>query len=101
MPPLVRMIAVHYRGKSGRGEAACFVTESSANDMIEAGQAEWGNKKMSFLTLTKTEASMTASQPSCRMDEAIVFANACGDEAAMALVAGWQPMIAFSAQQAA
>lgn len=89
MAKIMKMIAVHHANKNGRGEAACFVAESAALEMIEAGLAQWGNKKQSYLNLKKTEASMTPTARSLKMGEDIIFLNALGDESAMALVAGW------------
>lgn len=99
-PNIVKMIAVHYANKSGRGQAALFVPYSTAVEMVEARLAVW-SKGAKYLNLTKSEACIAPSQPSCRMGEGIVFANACGDSAAMALVASWQPKISFAPHQLA
>jgi hypothetical protein len=93
LSPIVKtVIPCHYANKSGRGQAACWLSLEVVTDLVEAGQAKW-NKKHTYVNFCKTEASMTPGQPSCRMDEDIVFANACGDAAAMALVAAWQPIM--------
>lgn len=92
MPTVMRMIAVHHANKSGRGQAACFVTLDSAREMVEAGLALW-NKKATFINLRKTEASVTPTAASLKMGADIMHLNACGDVRAMALVAGWRPYL--------
>jgi hypothetical protein len=85
----VRMIACHYANKSGRGQAALFVTEDAARDMVEAGLAVW-SKKATYINLTKTEASLAPTARSIKMGPDVIFSCAIGDEKDCALRDSWR-----------
>ena len=90
---LLRMVAVHFCNRSGRGQAALFVTESAARDMVEAGLAIW-SKKATYINLTKTEASLVPPQRSCRMGPEVIHGCCEGDVNDMALRDAWRPLAA-------
>jgi hypothetical protein len=85
----VKMIAVHYANKSGRGQAALFVTEDTAREMFEAGLAVW-NKKATYLNLTKTEASLAPTARSIKMGPDVIFSCAMGDVRDCELRDAWE-----------
>lgn len=92
MSPIVKMIACHYANRSGRGQAATFLPFEVVQDLVEAGQAVW-NKRRTYVNFTKTEAELHTAARSIRMDDKVIFLNAVGDRAAMALVEGWRPLL--------
>lgn len=90
--PAIQMVAVHYANRSGRGQAALFVPAIAAREMVEAGLAVW-NKKATYINLTKSESGLTPCARSIKMGPDTIFLNAVGDQAAMALVEGWRPLL--------
>jgi hypothetical protein len=63
MPETVKMVAVHYANRSGRGKAAFFLPYEAARDLVDARMAVW-SKGAKYLNLTKTEAEMPKPAPS-------------------------------------
>lgn len=91
-PNIVKMIAVHYANKSGRCQAALFVPEESAREMVEAGLAVW-SKKATYINLTKTEASLAPTARSIKMGPDVIFSCASGDVKDCALRDAWAPVL--------
>lgn len=89
MPSVVQMVAVHYANKSGRGQAALFVTAESAREMVEAGLAVW-NKKATYINLTKTEASLHRAAQSITMGPKVTQGAAEGNRYHISLVEAWK-----------
>ncbi len=89
MPSVVQMVAVHYCNKSGRGQAALFVTAEAAREMVEAGLAVW-NKKATYINLTKTEATLTPTQRSIRMGPPVMWGCVLGEARDIAIRDAWR-----------
>lgn len=86
---IVRMIAVHFANKSGRGQAALFVPIETAREMVDARLAVW-NKKATYINLTKTEATLAPAARSIKMGPDVIFACAIGDVKDCALRDAWR-----------
>lgn len=93
MPSVVQMVAVHFANRSGRGQAALFVTADAAREMVEAGLAIW-NKKATYINLTKTESAIVPAQRSCKMGPDVIHGCCDGDENDIALRDAWMPKAA-------
>jgi hypothetical protein len=89
---LVQMIAVHYANKSGRGQAATFVSIDCARDWVEAGLAVW-SKGAKYINLTKTEAQMSRAAQSLTMGPRVTELAVMGSEFHRALVQAWCPLM--------
>jgi len=74
----VRMIAVHFANRSGRGKAAQFVREEVAQDMVDARLAVW-NKKQTYINLTKSEAGLTPTARSLKPGLSVMQGYVEGD----------------------
>ena len=92
MPKIVHFVACRYVGKSSRSEPDCIVTYETALEMVEARVAEW-SKGAKYLILRKIEAEIARADRSLTMGPDVIFANACGEADAMALVAAWRTEI--------
>jgi hypothetical protein len=84
------MIACHYLQPgslhcSGRGKAAAFVTPETAEDLVFTGEAEWGNKRGTYLVFTKREAEISRASESLTMGPAVMdgFVDGCLRHVAM------------------
>jgi hypothetical protein len=78
-----------------------FVDRQGAREMVEAGLATW-TKGAKGIMMKKTEAQIAPTARSLKMGADVIMLNAMGDEAAMALVAAWEPrIVAARYQQAA
>lgn len=91
----LEMVACRYPGKKSSSKPACFVTIHTARELVEAGEASW-SKGAKYLIFTKLEAEMMRADRSLTMGPAVIFANACGEADAMALVAAWRTNVRAS-----
>jgi len=96
MPTILKMIAVHHANKSGRGQAACFVSVDSAREMVEAGLAVW-NKKATFINLTKTEAGITPAARSLKPGLSVMDGYVMGEPRDVAIIEAYRPRFAWAA----
>jgi hypothetical protein len=89
---IVEMVACHYANRSGRGQAAAFVTRDVARELVEAGQAVW-SKGAKYLNFTKTEAEVHRAAQSLTMSARVTEQAAQGSAYHMSLVNGWRPLM--------
>jgi len=87
--PTVRMVAVHYANRSGRGKAAQFVREEVAQDMVDARLAVW-NKKQTYINLTKSEAGLTPTARSLKPGLSVMHGYVEGNQQDIAIVEAWR-----------
>jgi hypothetical protein len=85
----VKMVALHKLGGNGRGKPEAFVTPEMAQDLVDAGQAEW-NKKMKFITRTKLSAEMFRPAPSLKPNIMTMDKFVEGDTNAVAIIESWR-----------
>lgn len=76
------------------------VSYEDAAHMVANWVAKWVNKCRGIQML-QGKAAVRARDRSCSMGPRVIFLNACGDRAAMALVAGWEPYMVPSKYQEA
>jgi hypothetical protein len=88
MPETVQMVALHRLGGNGRGRPECFVTHETAQDMVDAGHADW-NKKQKFITRTKLSKEMYKPAPSLKPNVRIMDAFVEGKPYAVAIINSW------------
>jgi hypothetical protein len=60
--------------------------------MVQHWVAKWVNKCRGIQML-QGKAAVKVRDRSCSMGPRVIYLNACGDPGAMALVAGWQPLL--------
>jgi len=82
------MIAVHYANRSGRGQAALFVTLDAAREMVDARLAVW-SKGAKYINLTKTEAALAPTARSLKMGPDVMDGCVEGNLVDMACRDSW------------
>ena len=89
MPSEVKMVALHRLGSDGRGKPEAFVTPEIAQDLVDAGQANW-NKKAKFITRTKLSAEMYRPAPSLKPNIRTMDSFVEGDVHAVAIIESYK-----------
>jgi hypothetical protein len=101
---VISQVPVYWRSTPGKQVPDFFVSRAESLRMREAGQA-YPIQRGRALRMMVAEARLTPEpvrvqvrDESCRMGEAIIFANACGEARAVAMTEGWknQPQAASS-----
>jgi hypothetical protein len=90
MPTISKRIACHFAGENGRGVPQCWLTPEAARDMIEAGQAKWGNNKMSYLTLKQAKNELPKTARSLKPGLKVMEGFVAGNEGDIAIVEAWR-----------
>lgn len=85
----VKMIAVHYSNRSGRSKAAQFVTEETAQAMVDARLAIW-KKGANYINLTKSQPAMTPVARSLKPGISVMDGYCMGDERDVAIIEAWR-----------
>lgn len=92
MAEAVKMVAVHYSNRNGRGRPAFFVTRETARELVEAHMAMW-SKGCKYLNLNKTEAELYKPDLSLHMGPAVIEEFADGVPRFVEIVYGWAPVM--------
>lgn len=91
MPTISKRIACHFAGENGRGVPQCWLTSEAAHDLIEAGQAEWGNNKMSWVKLRKTKNEIPKTARSLKPgSDSVLDGFLAGKARDVAIIEAWR-----------
>lgn len=94
----IRMVACFYAAQSQRGQAAAFITEATARELVEAGEGHW-SRNGKHLIFKGTRAEMARPAESLTMGPAVMEGFAAGVARYVALVSAWHTSFAISSSR--
>jgi len=86
-----KMHAIHCaEARNGRSIPEFFLPEDAVHALIEAGQATWGSKKMTWVKLKKTKNEMPKTARSLKPGLKVMEGFVAGNEQDVAIIEAWR-----------
>ena len=90
------MVAVHFSNRSGRSKAAQFVTEETAQAMVDARLAVW-KKGANYINLTKSQPAMAPVARSLKPGLSVMDGFVMGEARDIAIIEAYRPQWSWAA----